>query len=75
MNKKEQIKFIEDNYPLKLHHISKRKFDKFNYYANTESTQIITEWRNAQELSVNESNNTPKSSEHLNSDEKDDDVR
>lgn len=53
----------------------KRKFDKFNYYANTESTQIITEWRNAQEVNVNESNNPPKSSEHLNSNEKDDDVR
>ena len=53
----------------------KRKFDKFNYYANTESTQIITEWRNAQGVSVNESNNLPKSPEHLNSNEKDDNVR
>lgn len=25
MNKEEQIKFIEDNYPLELHHVSKRE--------------------------------------------------
>lgn len=42
----------------------KRKFDKYNYYVNTEITQIINEYCNAQEVNVNESNNPPKSSEH-----------
>ena len=43
-----------------------RKFNKFNYYVNTEVSQIITDHRNAQEMSVNESNNSPKSMEHPN---------
>ena len=42
----------------------KRKFDKFNYYVNTEVSQIISDHRNAQEVNVNESNNPPKSAEH-----------
>jgi intein/homing endonuclease len=41
-----------------------RKFNKFNHYVNTEVTQLIAEHRNAQEVSVNESNNLPKSAEH-----------
>lgn len=41
----------------------KRKFNKFNYYVNTEVTQLIAEYRNAQEVNVNESNNPPKSVE------------
>lgn len=40
-----------------------RKFDKFNHYVNTEVTQLIAEYRNAQEVNVNESNNPPKSVE------------
>ena len=44
----------------------KRKYKKFNYYVNTEVSQIITDHRNAQEMSVNESNNSPKSMEHPN---------
>lgn len=52
-----------------------RKYEKLNHYVNTEDLQLITEACNAQEVSVNESNNLPKSSEHLNSEEKDDDVR
>ena len=40
-----------------------RKFNKFNHYVNTEVTQLIAEYRNAQEVNVNESNNPPKSSE------------
>ena len=40
-----------------------RKFDKFNYYVNTEVSQIISDHRNAQEVNVNESNNPPKSAE------------
>lgn len=43
----------------------KRKFDKFNHYANTEVTQLITEHRNAQEVNVKESNNPPTSAEPL----------
>lgn len=41
-----------------------RKFNKFDHYVNTEVTQLITEYRNAQEVNVNESNNLPKSAEH-----------
>ena len=41
-----------------------RKFNKFNHYVNTEVTQLIAEYRNAQEVNVNESNNLPKSVEH-----------
>lgn len=41
-----------------------RKFNKFNYYANTEDAQIIAAACNAQEMSDNESNKSPKSSEH-----------
>lgn len=42
-----------------------RKYDKFNYYVNTEKAQLITDFCNAQEVNVNESNNPPKSTEHL----------
>ena len=41
-----------------------RKFNKFHHYVNTEVTQLIAEYRNAQEVNVNESNNPPKSAEH-----------
>lgn len=41
-----------------------RKINKINHYVNTEVTQLIAEYRNAQEVNVNESNNPPKSSEH-----------
>lgn len=40
------------------------KFNKFDHYVNTEVTQLIAEYRNAQEVNVNESNNPPKSAEH-----------
>lgn len=46
-----------------------RKFKKFDHYVNTEDLQLITEACNAQEVNVNESNNPPKSSEHLEADE------
>lgn len=46
-----------------------RKFNKFSHYVNTEDLQLIAEACNAQEVNVNESNNPPKSSEHLNKDE------
>lgn len=42
-----------------------RKYNKFNHYVNTEETQFIAEFRNAQEMSVNKSNNSPKSVEPL----------
>lgn len=42
----------------------KRKYNKFSYYVNTEVNQIITDHRNAQEMNVNESNNSPTSVEH-----------
>ena len=42
-----------------------RKFNKFNHYVNTEVTQLIAEYRNAQEVNVNESNNPPKSVEQV----------
>lgn len=45
-----------------------RKFNKFNYYVNTEVSQIITDHRNAQEVNVNESNNPPKSPEQSDKD-------
>lgn len=40
-----------------------RKINKINHYVNTEVTQLIAEYRNAQEVNVNESNNPPKSPE------------
>lgn len=42
-----------------------RKFNKFNYYVNTEVNQLIADHRNAQEVNVSESNNPPKSAEHF----------
>lgn len=42
----------------------RRKYDKFNYYVNTEVSQIISDHRRAQEVNVNESNNLPTSAEH-----------
>ena len=46
-----------------------RKFSKFNYYVNTEVNQLIADYRNAQEVNANESNNPPKSAEHSIEDE------
>lgn len=56
------------------HCFLKRKFNKFNYYVNTEVSQIITDHRNAQEMNVNESNNSPTSAEHLNFIKKDENI-
>ena len=41
-----------------------RKFNKFNYYVNTEVSQLIADHCNAQVASENESNNLPTSAEH-----------
>lgn len=41
-----------------------RKFNKFNYYVNTEVNQLIADHRNAQIVSAIESNNLSKSVEH-----------
>ena len=43
-----------------------RKYNKFNKYVNTEVTQLIAEYRNAQEMSDRDSNNSPTSVEHPN---------
>lgn len=51
--------FYEDSY----FYLS-RKFNKFNHYVNTEETQLIAELRNAQEMNVSNSNNSPTSAEH-----------
>lgn len=53
--------FYDDSY-----FMLQRKFDKFNYYVNTEVNQLITDHRNAQKMSDNESNNSSKSMEHPN---------
>ena len=42
----------------------KRKYDKFNHFVNTEVTQLIAEYRNAQKVSASDSNNPPTSAEH-----------
>lgn len=44
----------------------KRKYEKFNHFVNTEATQLIAEYRNAQEVNVIDSNNPPTSVEHPN---------
>lgn len=41
-----------------------RKFNKFDYYVNTEESQLIADLRNAQEMSDSNSNNSPTSAEH-----------
>lgn len=41
----------------------KRKYLKFNHYVNTEVTQLIDEYRNAQKVNVSESNNPSTSTE------------
>jgi len=41
-----------------------RKFNKFNHFVNTEESQLIAEFCNAQKVNVNESNNPSKSAEH-----------
>lgn len=63
MNKKEQLQFIEAEYPLYTNHISNRRI-RHDYYVNTEVSQIISDHRRAQEVNVNESNNLPTSAEH-----------
>ena len=42
----------------------KRKYIKFDHYVNTEVTQLIDEYRNAQKVNANDSNNPSKSAEH-----------
>lgn len=41
-----------------------RKFKKISYYVNTEVSQIIVDYRNAQQVNDNESNNPTKSAGH-----------
>lgn len=40
-----------------------RKFNKFDHYVNTEVTQLIAEYRNAQKMSASDSNNSSTSTE------------
>lgn len=61
---KEEVKKIYNLLYTNSYFYLNRKFSKFDYYVNTEVNQIISDHRNAQELSVNESNNIPKSAEH-----------
>lgn len=42
----------------------KRKYEKFNHFVNTEVTQLIAEYRNAQEMKASNTNNSPTSVEH-----------
>lgn len=56
------------------HFYLSRKYNKYSHYVNTEVTQLIAEYRNAQEVNVNESNNPPTSPGHPNSNEKDENV-
>ena len=62
-SKKEMIKLYHLLYDSSYFYLS-RKYNKFSHYVNTEVTQLIAEYRNAQEVNVNESNNPPKSAEH-----------
>lgn len=41
-----------------------RKYEKFNHFVNTEVTQLIAEYRNAQKVNVIDSNNPSTSVEH-----------
>lgn len=72
-SKKELVKIFHLLYDDVNYYID-RKYEKFNRYVNTEDLQLIAEACNAQEVNVNESNNPPTSSEHLNSNEKDENV-
>lgn len=51
------------------HFYLNRKFEKFSYYVNTEIPQYASGDCNAQEMSVEGSNNSPKSTGHPNKDE------
>lgn len=63
--KKEVTKLFDLFYNNSNFYLS-RKFNKFNYYVNTEVSQIITDHCNAQAMNDNESNNLPKSTEQPN---------
>lgn len=64
-SKKELSKLFDLLYKDSNFYLS-RKFNKFNYYVNTEVSQIITDHCNAQAMNDNESNNLPKSVEQPN---------
>lgn len=61
---KKQVKNFYDLIYGESNYYLNRKFNKFNHYVNTEVTQLIAEYRNAQEMSASNSNNSPKSVEH-----------
>lgn len=62
---KKEIKKIFDLLFSDIQYTLPRKYEIINYYVNTEVSQLIADHRNAQEVNVNESNNPPKSAEHL----------
>ena len=51
--------FYEDSY-----FYLKRKYEKFDHFVNTEVSQLIAEYRNAQKVSASDSNNPSTSAEH-----------
>ena len=57
---KDFYKLIYSNSNFKLN----RKYEKFNHFVNTEVTQLIAEYRNAQKVSASDSNNPSTSAEH-----------
>lgn len=63
------IKQIYDILYKDAHFYMSRKYNKFSYYVNTEIPQYASGDCNAQEMSVEGSNNSPKSTEHPTQDE------
>ena len=60
---REAIKKISKILYNDAHFYLTRKYNKISHYVNTEVTQLIDEYRNAQKVNVSESNNPSKSVE------------
>lgn len=60
---RETIKKIYDIFYKDSNFYLSRKFNKISHYVNTEVTQLIDEYRNAQKVNVSESNNPSTSTE------------
>lgn len=60
---REKIKKIYDIFYKDSNFYLSRKFNKISHYVNTEVTQLIDEYRNAQKVNVSESNNPSTSTE------------
>jgi len=61
---KSELKKIFELFYTDANFYLKRKYEKFNHLVNTEESQLIAEFRNAQELKASDTNNTPTSAEH-----------